>query len=223
MPKSRKQRKVSKNVRRYVRNQLSKSSMTNIFHLSDVENSIVSTTAGTVFEVSKVGSADNMVGREGNEIRGFGLYLNYILLSSGLTVTIPQYVRVIVYNANDGEFTAGTDEFLQNPSQMEPATLTASLITDIIQQMNTRQLKVLYDRTHKLEGQAEGQGSSSVKVKKLLKFNHKRIFETETGTIDSKTNNLRMLVLNREIDNDANAVTCEFSLFSKYYFKDMKS
>ena len=215
----RKARKVSKNVKRYVRNAIGSSRETKAFSVTDIENSLVSTTAGTIIDLSEVASGSGGTAeRDAQEIRAFGLHLNYILLSSGVSVTIPQYVRVCVISCESGDFVADTEKFLYKDNN--PDLLTASTLTDIISPLNKREFQVLYDRTHKLEGQAEGMGASSVKVKKLLKFNHKRNFPS-ISTSESVNKNLRLLIFNREIDNDANAVTCEWSLFSNYYFKDM--
>ncbi len=215
----RKNKKVPRNLQRYVKKQIGKAHETQVFNVSSVENSIASTTAVTITELTRVPVNANSLGREGLEIRAFGLHLNYILLSSGVTVTIPQYVRVMVILAEEDQFDGVGDLFLANSSNNDPKAYTASLITDIINPVNRTQLNVLYDRTHKLEGQAEGMGSSSVKVKKYIRINHNRSFDS-LSTGDSRKNNLRLLVINREIDNDSNLVTCEFSIFSRYYFKD---
>ena len=149
---------------------------------------------------------------------GLLAFVNYMILSSGTAVTIPQYVRVMVLNCMDSQFEAITDEFLTTDNG-DAEDLTASLLTDIVKPLNKKGFGVLYDRVHKLEGQAEGAGSSSVKVRKLIKFNHKKLWK-DKDVQDSNKNNLRFLIFNREIDNDANAVTIEWSLFARYYFKN---
>lgn len=215
--------KVSKNVKSYVRKQFNNRNETNAFQVVDIENVLASTAQCQVINLNRAMNFGDGEGQRQREIKAFGLHLNYILLSSGVSVTIPQYVRVMIINCLENQFDAITDLFLRDPSggAGTAVDLTASLITDVISPLNKRGYSVLYDRTHKLEGQAEGAGSSSVKVKKFLKFNHKRKWDDIDGSTDSSTNNLRMLILNREIDNDTNTVTCEWSLFSSYYYKQM--
>ncbi len=216
--RQRKQKKIPRNLQTYVKKQIGKAHMTKIFQVDDEENSLASTVKAQVVELSQMslGQGDN--DRLGGEIRAFGIHLNYIILSSGVSVTIPQYVRVVLISCNEDDFTAITDLFIQG-SAGNPTALTANKLIDIISPLNVEQFNILYDRTHKLEGQAEGMGQSSVKVKKYIKINHNRRFNGE-GVGDTKNNNLRWLIFNREIDNDTNTVTCEWSLFSRYYFKD---
>ncbi len=216
-----KQRKVSKNVRRYVKKQIGDSIQTSIKHTTLTEQALVSTTTCAIQNLTDMVFVDRgAINAHGYEARAFGLHLNYMILSSGTSVTIPQYVRVMVINCMPQEYELITDEFL-TVDNGDGKALTASLLMDIVNPLNKKGFGVLYDRVHKLEGQGDGQGQSSVKVKKLLKFNHNKQWDNNSNNTDSKKNNLRFLIFNREIDNDANAVTCEWSLFSRYYFKNI--
>ncbi len=184
-----------------------------------VEQAIATSTAVTIFtDISDPTHSDaSATGRIGQRLKGIGLLLNYFVKS---TVTAEaQYFRVIVIGAPDELYDGVADKFLQDASGLTDEVFVADDLLDIMRPLAKQKFNILYDKSHKLNGTDAGHGNSNVWKKKLIKFNHVR---TATGSGDEyNKNNLRLLVVNRNINNDAGATTAEFTFFTKYYYKDV--
>ena len=84
MARRKNQRKVSRNVRRYVKRQIGESQQTSIKHTSAVEQSLVSTTQAAILDLTNMAFQDGggAINAHGYEARAFGLHINYMILSS---------------------------------------------------------------------------------------------------------------------------------------------
>ncbi len=220
MPYKRRYRKKKKSYggRKFnnaVRSVISKQTETKSLGQEQVEQVITSATAAFILSLSLnpvegTGPDD----RIGDTIKGIGYHYNYILTS---TVAVDQVVRVIVYVSNENFFDDPADALLLTVQDIATAPVAEQLI-DIGRSFNKKSNIVLSDTIHKLNANNAGLGNRIIMRKKLLKFNHKRVYDAGSG--ESKGNNIRFLILNRSIDNDATTVTCELTLASKYYYQD---
>ncbi len=223
MPFKRKQRGKSKfnpsrKWKNAVKRVVSSQSETKKLGTEVSETSVSSAVAAVIFDdLSLVAQGDDDRQRIGDDIRAFGLKLQYYLINNS---TNPSYCRVLLVQAENQEFDAITDLLLTDPDN-EPAAPSAGSILDIHRDVNKRQVKVLYERIHKLNATDQGLGNISVRVNKLIKFNHNVKFTSGTAGTESENHNLRLWCINRGMNQDAETVICECTLDTKYYYKDM--
>ncbi len=207
------------NIKSIIKRTLNRASETKYLADEEVEQSIATSTLCTVFnaiaDVSTGGADVNSA--VGLKFKGIGLHLNYFIKSS--TDNEDQYFRVIVISAGDGLYNDTTGKYLQNVTGATDEVFTADDLTDILRPLAKNKFKVLYDRTHMLSAKNLGHGRSNAWVKKLIKFNHNR---NHTGSADeADKGNLRLILVNRNINNDAVATAAEITFYTKYYFKDL--
>lgn len=198
-----------------VRKVISKQTETKSLGQETVEQILTSATAAfflsTTLQPSEGASSHNRVG---DTIKGIGLYYNYFITS---TVAVDQLVRVIFYVAQFNLFDAVADSIFLTITD-DGVAPTAEQLIDITRPVNKAHVKVLSDKIHKLNANDAGLGNRIVFKKNLLKFNHAKKYSAASG--ESARNNIRCLVLNRSIDNDATTVTAEMTIMTKYYYQD---
>lgn len=182
-----------------------------------VEQSLSSAVTCVIDELSQVSLGSSQPNlRDGNSILPLSMNFKYLLYNNA---AVPVYVRVILYLAEGGEFSATNNNFLLN-NDSEPTTLTAESLADIVTPLNVQDMKVKYDRIHLIAGLGDAtalEGTSGMFTCKLPQ--RKRIFALgDTG--DSVKDNLRVAFIVRSADNDATASVVEGTWSVNYLFKD---
>lgn len=198
-----------------VKKQLAKSSETKRYGIQQEEQSILSSSAGTVYNLSQIAQGDGNHSRDGNRVDCFGHNIKYILHNNG---AVAGYARVLIIACNDSDYTANTDGWFMDGSGSTQAPV-AERLRDVFLSPDTTQYKVLYDKTHRVAGLGDGTGIETVMKKQLIKRKLQMMYPTNSG--DSNDNNIRMLVFWRSADNDTTAQTLEFTYESTVFFKDL--
>lgn len=198
-----------------VRKVISKQTETKSLGQEEVEQVITSATVGFILaQTLNPAEGASPSQRIGDTIKGIGLYYNFILTS---TVDDDQMVRIVFYTSAEDTFDAATDNLVMNIAD-DATSLGAEQIIDIGRSFNKNSCTVLSDKVYKLNATSATTGNKIILRRKLLKFNHKRVYDQATG--ESRINNIRCAIWNRSVDNDASTVTCEFTLLTKYYYQD---
>lgn len=211
-------KKIKKAVKKAVKSALSRYSETKKFPIEVTEStSLASSATCLVDEVSQVAVGTNDTDRIGSKISPTGFYWNYVLHNNS---AVPVYVRMIVYLANGGKFTANTDSFRLSGSTLNPAVFVAENLRDITAMLNKHDLKIIYDKTHRVAGLGDGTGVETVHRKLFRKLKGHRRFDSAEDP-DSTRNNLRIVMLVRCADNDTTAAVCEVTYNTIYYYKDL--
>lgn len=199
-----------------VKKQLARSSETKRFGVQQEEQSILSSSAGTVYNLSQIAQGDGASSRDGNKVDCFGLNIRYILHNNS---AVPGYARVLIIATSEDNYTLNTDEWFAGSDGNGQAPI-AERLRDVFISTNSFQNKILYDKTHRIAGLGDGTGVETVFKKQLIKRKLPMVYPSGT-TEDSMDNNIRMLVLWRSADNDTTAQTIEFTYESMVYFKDL--
>lgn len=208
--------KKKANVRRVVNQVLQRKAETKKFPTEVIETSLSSAVTCVVDEVSQVDVGVNDTQRIGTKINPSGFYWNYSLHNNS---AVPVYVRMIAYLANGGDFNSTTGQFRLDGTSLDPAVFVAENVRDITAMLNKHDLKILYDKTHRLAGLGDGTGIETIHKKFFKKLVGSRQFDS-SSTPDSKNNNLRICMIARTADNDTTAAVVEASYNTIYYFKD---
>lgn len=182
------------------------------------EQSLSSAVTTVIDELSQVALGSSQPNlRDGNSIMPLSMNFKYLLYNNA---AVPVYVRVVLYLADAGEFSATTDSFLLN-NDSEPTTLTAEGLADIVSPLNVQDLKIKYDRIHLISGLGDStsvEGANGMFTCKLP--NRKRIFALgDSG--DSVRDNLRVAFIVRSADNDTTASIVEGTWSINYLYKDV--
>ncbi len=179
---------------------------------------VLSLTPGIVIPLNRIADGASDGERIGTKIKGIGLKMTLVLQSKEVEDLL---VRIIVLSCDDGEFTAITDKFLLNGSNVPAAPLTAlgNQFQNIIFALNRKQYKVLYHRIVKLAGTGSTEAAEAKIIRKFIKFNHSVQFP-DTTAIDANRNNLRYVCIPVDAKFDAET-SVESTLHTMYYYTDL--
>lgn len=158
--------------------------------------------------------------RIGDKVMSTGLQLKYRIANNN--ANRDYYVRCVVFKSDFGELDDSADSFLVDTANVAK-TLTANDVDDILLSLNRKQMKVLYDNVHIVSktGATAGPNRFLKPVIKFFKLKENRVFLTDTNG-ESQNNNIRFLIFVRDSVSGTVAAgnDIDFSLFSRYYYKD---
>ncbi len=184
---------------------------------SSSEFSITSTTILAIKNLNRIGPGTESFQMVGQQARGFGMRL-VVTLSN--TTTPDSWVRLCVISCKEGEFTATTDKYLINNSNLPLAPL-ANNLTNIVNRLNKNEFNVLLDKTIRVAGTGATEGGESRIIRKFLKFNHHLQAPGVPATAsDFDDHNLRLIVMPVDTKFDTE-VTIEYTYGTSYYYKDV--
>lgn len=159
--------------------------------------------------------------RIGDHVISRGLQVQYSIENTSAN-PFGYLVRVIACKAEAGELVNTTDTILTSTSN-DPLAPVANTTQDILRSLNRKQMRVLYDRTHKVQSFTTTSTANLVMVKKFIKLNDKRTFLLDTAGDSRGLSNVRFYVIVRDCGgatvsagNDIN-----FNLYTRYYYKDV--
>lgn len=211
--------KVNNQVRREVSRQLARKAEMKCFGVEQTEQVLTPATAGYVYQLSTITEGTGPSQRIGTQITRKGCHFKYAI--KHMSTVIPAFVRVVLYSSDAGQMNDATDSLLLDIND-DPQTLTAGDLQDILGRLNKKQLVAHYDKVHKLQSglstTAEGNAPNFLFVNKWLK----KVFgKMDYIGSESQRNNLRCLVIVREVDNDTNNPGVEFTLESRLFYTDI--
>ncbi len=197
-----------------VRRVVSRESETKMLPTSKGETTLATSALVGITDVSTIIPGTESNARVGQEIKGFGLNLKLLVASAS---TQDCFIRIAVVSCDEDQFTSTSDEWVIDTSNL-PRALMADNNLNIMYRLNKLQYKILYERLVKVSGSASTDAQEYKIIHKFIKFNHRRWFNAGTG--DSKSNNLRLIVIPIDAAFDA-ATSIEYTAFTQYFYKDM--
>lgn len=158
--------------------------------------------------------------RVGDKILGRGLQFKYNIANKSANRSY--FVRVVVFQAQNEEFTAITDGGLLLNTANEPIGLTANSLQDIQRSLNRKEFqRVFYDKVHKLGKDAGGNTTDFLYVNKFFKLKDRRTFPRDTND-QSENRNFRIMFIVRDSQGATVGVDQDIQVtaYTRYYYKD---
>lgn len=182
--------------------------------------SIATNSAGYVnAALTNIGQGVSASQRVGNRCRLNKISFKYVASSNSSTKDL--YLRVLLVSAGDTELDDNADTWFLNDSNV-PQAPTANVLKDVVMPICSRFGTVVYDKVHYMpkttDGSGRGQGGAEIMLP------HSRILDFSTSaTADAAKNNLRLLVLAREVDASTGAGTeaCLFTFYLQAHFSEI--
>lgn len=172
--------------------------------------------------LSNVAQGTDHEQRIGDRILGTGILLKYMFECTSAN-PFNYLVRMVLLSAKEGEFTAITDNFLNNTAG-EPLAPTANDNMDVVRSLNRKEYKVLFDKNFSISSQTTttGNGVGIRYGTKFFKFKHTRLFPRDANAY-SDNDNIRLLIIVRDVGGSAVAAGNDIALTinSRYYYKDV--